>query len=128
MSLIFNMFSVQYLSLTLTLLAVFGFAGSYAYQVKTQNSFPKRKLNFKIFNELYEQETESKASWLPENDFLLTEGIMKAKGLFSMRLNSGNRSEIRLSLKCLSFTLNETASGQVRDAPAFPITNYDSLE
>lgn len=53
---------------------------------------------FKIFNELYEEETESKASWLPENDFLLTEGIMKAKGLFSMRLNSGNRSKIN-SLK-----------------------------
>ena len=50
-------------------------------------------MNFKIFNELYEDETNSKASWLPENDFLLTEGIMKAKGLFSMRLNSGNHSE-----------------------------------
>ena len=54
--LIFNNFSVQYLSLTLTLLAVVGFAGSYAYQVRNKILFSDWTVSFddfhwiKIFN------------------------------------------------------------------------------
>ena len=85
-------------------------------------------MNFKIFNELYEDETNSKASWLPENDFLLTEGIMKAKGLFSMRLNSGNHSDTcqpKIFMDHKYFTFYGLQK-KIGDVPAFSIINYDS--